>query len=101
LGRGRPHHHEPTLAALIIVIATITTWNRLNVTTRQVATWVPRERVMAQYLLSIYQPDGPPPGRRSSRSRGQVDECNTDRDPPVIHLKAKNRRALDPPPSAG
>jgi alkylhydroperoxidase family enzyme len=31
------HYDEPALAALIIAIATINVWNRLNVTTRQVA----------------------------------------------------------------
>ena len=31
------HYDEPALAALIISIATINVWNRLNVTTRQVA----------------------------------------------------------------
>ncbi|MGZ3510235.1 MAG: carboxymuconolactone decarboxylase family protein, partial [Vulcanimicrobiaceae bacterium] len=33
---------EPALAALIIAIAAINVWNRLNVTTRQVAGSVPR-----------------------------------------------------------
>jgi alkylhydroperoxidase family enzyme len=36
------HYDEPALAALIITIATINVWNRLNVTTRQVAGSVPR-----------------------------------------------------------
>jgi len=31
------HYDEPALAALIIAIANINVWNRLNVTTRQVA----------------------------------------------------------------
>jgi AhpD family alkylhydroperoxidase len=31
------HYDEPALAALIIAIATVNVWNRLNVTTRQVA----------------------------------------------------------------
>jgi AhpD family alkylhydroperoxidase len=31
------HYDEPALAALIIAIATINVWNRINVTTRQVA----------------------------------------------------------------
>src|SRR5687767_5697035 len=31
------HYDEPALAALVIAIATINVWNRLNVTTRQVA----------------------------------------------------------------
>ncbi len=31
------HYDEPALAALVISIATINAWNRLNVTTRQVA----------------------------------------------------------------
>ena len=31
------HYNEPALAALIIAIVTINAWNRLNVTTRQVA----------------------------------------------------------------
>jgi alkylhydroperoxidase family enzyme len=31
------HYDEPALAALVITIATINAWNRLNVTTRQVA----------------------------------------------------------------
>lgn len=36
------HYDEPALAALIISIATINVWNRLNVTTRQVAgEWTP------------------------------------------------------------
>jgi hypothetical protein len=35
------HFDEPALAALIIAIATINVWNRLNVTTRQIAgEWV-------------------------------------------------------------
>jgi AhpD family alkylhydroperoxidase len=35
------HYDEPALAALIIAIATINVWNRLNVATRQVAgEWV-------------------------------------------------------------
>jgi alkylhydroperoxidase family enzyme len=35
------HYDEPALAALIIGIAVINVWNRLNVTTRQVAGSVP------------------------------------------------------------
>jgi alkylhydroperoxidase family enzyme len=31
------HYDEPALAALIIAIANINVWNRINVTTRQVA----------------------------------------------------------------
>ena len=31
------HYDEPALAALIISIATVNAWNRLNVATRQVA----------------------------------------------------------------
>ena len=31
------HDDEPALAALIIAIVTINAWNRINVTTRQVA----------------------------------------------------------------
>jgi len=31
------HYDEPALAALLIEISTINTWNRLNVTTRQIA----------------------------------------------------------------
>jgi AhpD family alkylhydroperoxidase len=31
------HYDEPALAALVVGIATINTWNRLNVTTRQIA----------------------------------------------------------------
>ncbi len=31
------HYDEPALAALVLAIATINVWNRLNVTTRQVA----------------------------------------------------------------
>ena len=31
------HYDEPALAALVIAIATVNVWNRLNVTTRQVA----------------------------------------------------------------
>jgi alkylhydroperoxidase family enzyme len=35
------HYDEPALAALLIAIATINVWNRLNVATRQVAgEWV-------------------------------------------------------------
>jgi len=35
------HYDEPALAALIIAIASINVWNRLNVATRQVAgEWV-------------------------------------------------------------
>jgi len=36
------HYDEPALAALIIAIANINVWNRLNVSTRQVAGSVPR-----------------------------------------------------------
>jgi AhpD family alkylhydroperoxidase len=36
------HYDEPALAALIIAIANINVWNRLNVTTRQVAGSVSR-----------------------------------------------------------
>ena len=36
------HYDEPVLAALILSIATVNVWNRLNVTTRQVAgEWAP------------------------------------------------------------
>ena len=35
------HYDEPTLAALIIAIANINVWNRLNVATRQVVGSVP------------------------------------------------------------
>jgi len=36
------HYDEPELAALILAISTINVWNRLNVTTRQVAgEWAP------------------------------------------------------------
>jgi hypothetical protein len=37
--RGPPNRHcdEPALAALILAIASIIVWNRLNVATRQVA----------------------------------------------------------------
>ncbi len=31
------HYEEPALAALMIEIATVNVWNRLNATTRQVA----------------------------------------------------------------
>ena len=31
------HYDEPALAALILAIANVNTWNRLNVATRQVA----------------------------------------------------------------
>ena len=31
------HYDEPALAALIIAIATVNVWNRLNATTKQVA----------------------------------------------------------------
>jgi hypothetical protein len=35
------HYDEPQLAALVISIATINTWNRINATTRQIAgEWV-------------------------------------------------------------
>ena len=36
------HYDEPALAALVISIGAINVWNRLNVTTRQVAGSVPR-----------------------------------------------------------
>ena len=36
------HYDEQALAALVIAIASINVWNRLNVTTRQVAGSVPR-----------------------------------------------------------
>ena len=36
------HYDEPALAALILSIATVNVWNRLNVTTRQVAGSYPR-----------------------------------------------------------
>jgi alkylhydroperoxidase family enzyme len=39
------HYDERALAALIISIATINVWNRLNVTTRQVAGSVPVSRL--------------------------------------------------------
>lgn len=36
------HYDEPALAALVLAIATINVWNRLNVTTRQMAgCWLP------------------------------------------------------------
>jgi AhpD family alkylhydroperoxidase len=36
------HYDEPALAALVVAIAAINAWNRLNVTTRQIAgCWVP------------------------------------------------------------
>ena len=35
------HYDEPALGALVIAIATINAWNRLNVTTRQIAGSVP------------------------------------------------------------
>ena len=36
------HYEEPALAALILAIANINVWNRLNVTTAQVAgEWIP------------------------------------------------------------
>jgi AhpD family alkylhydroperoxidase len=39
------HYDEPALAALVIAIATINTWNRLNVATRQPAgEWVSTRR---------------------------------------------------------
>jgi AhpD family alkylhydroperoxidase len=34
---ARKHYDEPALAALVVQIAAINTWNRLNVTTGQVA----------------------------------------------------------------
>jgi len=37
LGRGQTPLDEPTLAALILWIATTNVWNRLNVNNRQVA----------------------------------------------------------------
>lgn len=39
------HYDEPALAALIISISTINVWNRLNVTTRQVAGSAPGSAV--------------------------------------------------------
>jgi AhpD family alkylhydroperoxidase len=39
---ARRHYDEPTLGALVVHIAMINLWNRLNVTTRQVAGIVPR-----------------------------------------------------------
>jgi hypothetical protein len=36
-GEAARHYDEPALAGLIIAIATINIWNRLNVTTRQIA----------------------------------------------------------------
>ncbi|HTA92648.1 MAG TPA: carboxymuconolactone decarboxylase family protein [Polyangiaceae bacterium] len=38
------HYDEPALAALILSIATVNLWNRLNVTTRQTAGPLPREQ---------------------------------------------------------
>lgn len=37
------HYEEPALAALVLAIATVNVWNRLNVTTRQLAgtPWTP------------------------------------------------------------
>lgn len=35
------HYDEPALGALVIAIATINAWNRLNVTTRQIAGSIP------------------------------------------------------------
>jgi hypothetical protein len=35
--KARQHYDEPKLAALIIWIATTNVWNRINVSTRQVA----------------------------------------------------------------
>ena len=44
------HYDEPQLAALVLVIASINTWNRLNVATRQVGgPWV------GQWLASMQQ----------------------------------------------
>jgi hypothetical protein len=41
VGGGSRHYDEQALAALVIAIATINVWNRLNVATRQVAgEWV-------------------------------------------------------------
>jgi AhpD family alkylhydroperoxidase len=37
------HYDEPARAALVLAIATINVWNRINVTTRQVAGPVPRK----------------------------------------------------------
>jgi alkylhydroperoxidase family enzyme len=36
------HYDEPAMAALLIAIATINVWNRLNVATRQLVGSVPR-----------------------------------------------------------
>ncbi len=37
---AKRHHDEPVLAALLLAIATVNVWNRVNVSTRQVAgTW--------------------------------------------------------------
>jgi alkylhydroperoxidase family enzyme len=38
------HYDEPALATLVITIATINAWNRLNVTTRQVGDVLPCHR---------------------------------------------------------
>jgi AhpD family alkylhydroperoxidase len=40
------HYDEPALAALVISIAAINVWNRLNVTTRQMASPAAREAVL-------------------------------------------------------
>lgn len=41
-GEAARHYDEPALAALVIAIASINVWNRLNVATRQVAgEWAP------------------------------------------------------------
>lgn len=43
------HYDEPALASLIIAIATINVWNRLNVATRQVAgEWVKSDEARAR-----------------------------------------------------
>jgi hypothetical protein len=36
------HYVEPTLGGLVLAIATVNVWNRLNVATRQVASSWPR-----------------------------------------------------------
>jgi AhpD family alkylhydroperoxidase len=44
-GEAARHYDEPALAALVIAIANINIWNRLNVATRQVAgEWVTTQR---------------------------------------------------------
>jgi AhpD family alkylhydroperoxidase len=44
------HYEEPALARLVIDIASINTWNRLNVTTGQIAGQIPAPKIPAQAM---------------------------------------------------